>query len=46
MKIRDITYRDEFYAEFILEGDFKEANLLRKYLMGEGACICYRFDTS
>lgn len=34
MKIRDITYRDEFYAEFILEGDFREANLLRKYLMG------------
>ncbi|MCX8154578.1 MAG: hypothetical protein N3C61_01980 [Candidatus Micrarchaeota archaeon] len=34
MKIRDLKIINPYYAEFILEGDYKEANLLRKYLMG------------
>ncbi|MCS7122916.1 MAG: hypothetical protein NZ908_03105 [Candidatus Micrarchaeota archaeon] len=34
MKIRDLKIINPYYAEFILEGDDKEANLLRKYLMG------------
>lgn len=34
MKIRDLQIINPYYAEFTLEGDYREANLLRKYLMG------------
>lgn len=34
MKIYDVKYRDKYFGEFILEGSAREANLIRKYLIG------------